>query len=287
MESAKSTNSPTLGVVAISLNEERDIPGFLDHLIGWIDEIIVVDDGSTDSTKDICENAGAKVRFLEARRSVGEYFSHQRNKGIVVAKSDWLLHMDIDERVTPELADEICRAIQNRDKDGYRFGRVNYFMHRRMLGGGWQDWNQIHLARRKKLRFGGMFHESCNLDAPESRVGQLKNRMLHFNEESFEKRLKKSHVYMEELIAEIESRSRRITGCQIIVATLREFAKKYIYKMGFLDSTPGIVSAIHSATSVFRAYAVVWSRQNAIERTVLELELKDKWSRANPRGRVR
>src|SRR2546428_14092308 len=95
---------PTLGVVAISHNEETDMPGFLEHLLPWVDEIVIVDDGSTDETIQIARAAGPKVKIISSPRQPGEYYSHQRNKGIDAATSDWLLHMDIVERVTPELA---------------------------------------------------------------------------------------------------------------------------------------------------------------------------------------
>lgn len=272
----------TLGVVAISYNEEEDLPGFLANLIGWADEIIIVDDGSTDRTEEICAAAGGTVRFLRSPRKPGEYYSDQRNKGIDAAASDWLLHMDIDERVSRELAGEIRAAIQDEQMDGYRFRRLNHFMHRPMHGGGWQDWNLIHLARRDLFRFGGMFHETCHLDAPAQRVGQLSGKMIHFNEHNFEKRLKKSSTYLEETVKHVEESKRQIRGWQILWAPAKEFLKKYFYKKGFLDGTPGLISALHSATAVFRAYALVWDRQNRISRA--ELERQVSWAAADRNG---
>jgi len=152
----------SLGVVAISYNEQEDMPGFLSNLIDWVDEIILVDDGSSDETEAICAAAGPKVKFLRQPREEGEYFSDQRNKGIAAASSEWLLHMDVDERVSKELAAEILIAIQNPDYDGFRYRRLNHFMHRPMYGGGWQDWNLIHLARRKLFHFGGMLAQRQN-----------------------------------------------------------------------------------------------------------------------------
>lgn len=275
--SGPSETRQTLGVVAISYNEEEDIVGFLDHLVGWVDEIVIVDDGSTDQTEALCSATGPKVKFLRTPRSEGQYFSDQRNKGIDHAQSDWLLHMDIDERVTPLLSDEILHAIASPNHDGYRFRRLNHFMHRPMHGGGWQDWNLIHLARRDLFRFGGMFHESCHLDAPDDRVGQLRNRMVHFNEHNYEKRLRKSDVYLEEVVKHIEDRGKPVTGSQIAWAPLKEFLKKYIYKKGFRDGTPGLISALHSVSAVFRAHALVWDRQNRIPRQELEKALAAEW----------
>src|SRR5205814_9674367 len=139
---------PTLGVVAISHNEEQDLPSFLGHLLPWVDEIVLVDDGSTDHTPELAQAAAPKVKFITSPRQPGEYYSHQRNKGIDAAKSDWLLHMDIDERMTPELAEEILAGIREVGKDGYRFRRLNFFLHRPIRSSGWQNWNLIHLARR-------------------------------------------------------------------------------------------------------------------------------------------
>ena len=120
-------SKPTLGVVAISYNEEVDLPGFLEHLKGWVDEIVIIDDGSTDTTEQIASKYGPKVNFIKSKRDAGEYYSDQRNKGIDHAKSDWLLHMDIDERVTKELSLEILTAVSSPDYDAYKFKRLNYF----------------------------------------------------------------------------------------------------------------------------------------------------------------
>lgn len=272
---------PTLGVVAISYNEEEDLPGFLDHLLRFVDEIVIVDDGSTDATPSIAEAAGDKVRFVSSPRADGEYFSHQRNKGIDAARSDWLLHMDIDERVPPALAQEISAAIADPARDAYRLRRINYFMHRPMNGGGWPDWCQVHLARRQVLRFAGMFHEDCLVDTQRERIGTLATRILHFNENSFTKRLRKSDRYLEEVCAEVRRRRPRFAGRAIAGAFLREFLKRYIIKRGFRDGTPGLIAALHSATAQFRAHALVWDERNGRTRAELEAEVERLWRTSN------
>jgi glycosyltransferase involved in cell wall biosynthesis len=270
----------TLGVVAISYNEEEDLPGFLQHLVGWVDEIIVVDDGSTDDTAWIAQQYGPKVKFLELPRIEGEYYADQRNKGIDAAKSDWLLHMDIDERVTPHLAREILDAI-NGEKKAYRFRRLNYFLHRPMTGGGWADWNLVHLAKRDVLRFSGMFHEHIVLNVEDEEVGQLTEKMHHLNDTSYEERLKKSLNYQWEVVENLKSKKIKISGFNLVIAMIKEFFYKYFYKSGFRDGVPGLISALHSAFAQFRAYTLLWDQQNSIYRNSLEEVLKSEWE-VNP-----
>ena len=272
----------SIGVVAISYNEEEDLPGFLENLLPWVDEVVIVDDGSSDSTRKIAESAGAKVKFIESPRGEGEYYSHQRNKGIDAAESDWLIHMDIDERVPDPLVDEMVQAIKDEKFLAYRYRRENYFLHRPMKGGGWQDWNQIHLAKRECLRFGGMFHENVILDPDDSsKVGQLHSKMIHLNDASFAERLRKSSTYLDEVVAKILETGKRIGFFSIGMSFVKEFIKKYFWKLGFRDGTPGLISAFHSATAMFRAYAVVWEKQNGIDRKAIEDQLRsDRESRA-------
>lgn len=272
--------SPTLGVVAISYNEERDLPGFLENVKPWVNEIVIVDDGSTDGTMDLLRAAGRKVKSAVSPRKAGEYFAQQRNKGIQLAESDWLLHMDIDERVTPELAEEIQRAIQDDSKDGYRFRRLNYFLHRPMRGGGWQDWNMIHLARRSLFHFEGMFHETCVIDAPESRIGQLRNPMWHLNDVSYKARMEKSLRYSEEQSQRIARRYKKITWLHLLGLPMLEFVRKFLLKEGFRDGMPGLIFAGHAADAMFRACAFVWDEQNRIQRDAIENRIRERWKSA-------
>jgi (heptosyl)LPS beta-1,4-glucosyltransferase len=267
----------TLGVVAISYNEERDLPGFLDSLLPWVDEIVLVDDGSTDATETLASEAGDKVTFIKSPRKEGEYFANQRNKGIRAAASDWLLHMDIDERVRPELAIEIMATIMSSEFDAYRYRRLNYFLNRPMRGGGWETWNLVHLARREVLRFEGMYHERCVLSVPDTKVGQLKARMWHLNDVSYASRMRKSFNYCHEQAVEIAANNTKLKWHHLIVYPLGEFLKKYIYKRGFRDGALGLLFCLHSAGAMFRACALVWDEQHSIPREELEQVMKDMW----------
>lgn len=264
---------PSLAAVAICKNEERNLPGLIGNLINWVDEIVIVDDGSTDRSREITEAAGDKVTFIDHPMSQEDGYAGQRNVGIASASADWLLHMDCDERVTPELADEIRKAIHATDLCGFRYRRLNYFLHRPMRYGGWASWNRPQLARRGHHRFEGRLHESCEIAGGAAKTGQLSGLMKHLNEENFEERLHKSARYVEMTAQKYATDGTTVSGAKIFRRTIREFAKKYLLQKGFLDGTPGLISALHSATAEFRAQALVWDRQHAIQRAEIETEL--------------
>lgn len=278
MKKDSNGTAPTLGVVAISFNEERDLPGFIDHLLPWVDEIVIVDDGSTDRTAEIARSGGAKVKFIVSPRMSGEYFSHQRNKGIDAAKSNWLLHMDIDERVTPKLAREILKAVLDDSRDAYRYRRLNFFLHRPMLGGGWQNWNLVHLARREVFRFDGMYHEDCIVDTPPERIGQLTEKMWHFNDETYLERMGKSVLYCQEQATKFIDRQVKMQWWHLIAFPFREFLVKFFWNRGYRDGLVGLLSALHSSNAMFRSCALVWDEQNRVNRSQLEEKLKDLWN---------
>jgi len=277
MSDAARNVRPTLGVVAIAQNEERDLGAFFEHLLPWVDEIVIIDDGSTDRTAELARAAGPKVQFVVSPRGDGEYYSHQRNKGIAAAKSDWLLHMDIDERVTPELAREIQTAITDPAKDGYRFRRLNFFLHRPMRGGGWQNWNLIHLARREKFRFGGKMHETTLLDAPPERAGQLASFMWHLNDSDYVERVRKNMIYMQVEAENLLEAGRPIRWFDLLVHPLKRVLKSYFLEGGYKDGVVGVLYAMFVLTGTFNWYATAWDRANAISREELEGKLKGLW----------
>jgi len=263
MNSHLKMKKPSIGVVSISYNEEQDMPVFLESILSWVDEVIIVDDGSTDRTKEIAVSDREWITFLVSPRKD--------------ATSDWLLHMDIDERVPPDLAREIQDAIQDTSKDAYRFKRLNFFLHRPMKGGGWQDWNNVHLARRDVLRFGGMYHEDHIVDVPAERVGQLQSKMWHLNDSTYLERMGKSYRYCQEIAQRIKSRGRKIQRYDLFLAPLKEFVSKLIVKKGYRDKTIGFLWALHASCAMFRACALVWDEQNRLDRSVVEEEIREKW----------
>ncbi len=272
---------PTLGVVAISKNEETDLPGFISHLEPWVDEIIIVDDGSTDDTLRILENDDSQVKLVEQLMDPESGFAGQRNRGIKETKSDWLLHMDIDERVPPDLASEMLEAISNNYFHAFRYHRLNFFLHRPMKAGGFADWNNPHLARRGLHHFENAVHETCIIEDDSAAIGQLKARMWHLNDASYKERMGKSFVYCQNQSKRLVARGLKIKWYHLLFLPMIEFLYKFILKQGFRDRTPGLLFAIHAACAMFRACALVWDRQNPKRRDNIEKIIGEMWVSAD------
>ncbi len=276
MTTLESTRA-TLGVVAIAKNEERDMPGFLRHLMPWVDEIVIVDDGSTDRTREIVAAAGEKTKLLCRAMTEAGGFAAQRNAGIEVAQADWLLHMDIDERVTPELAAEILACIAAGRCNGYRYRRLNFFLHRRMNAGGWQRWNKPQLARRGVHRFVGLVHEECVIDGGPGMIGQLSGPMWHLNDEDYSERMTKTVRYMRMTGDGLLATGLRVRWYHLLARPLWRALRAYVLEGAFRLGTRGLLFALHTFCSVFSWYAYAWDKQNRIERADLESELVRQW----------
>lgn len=260
---------PSISAVVITCNEQLNLPGFLDNVGRVASEIVIIDDDSTDQTEDIAKAAGDKVRFIHHPMTDDGGFAGQRNTGIEAATGDWILNMDCDERLSPELADEILATLPTSNLNAYRYRRLNYFMHRPMKHGGWNTWNRPQIARRDAHRFEGKLHEACLIDGGDEMIGQMREVMHHLNDFSLVQRFEKSAQYTAieaDRIASLGTVSVRSLWWQ----PTREFLKKYLAQKGFFDGVPGFIAAVHSATAVFRAHALAWDRQNAIPREKLE-----------------
>ncbi len=277
MEEDTSTAEPTIGVVAISRNEEIDLPGFIENLVSWVDEIIIVDDGSTDRTRELIKKAGPKVKLVEQEMDKATGFAGQRNRGIQEARAHWLLHMDIDERVPPELATEILLAIEDARFNAYRYNRLNFFLHRPMKAGGFQDWNNPQLARKSRHYFENEVHENCVIQGAPGSIGQLREKMWHLNDESYKERMEKSLIYCQEQAKRLVKRGIRMRWYHLILLPLAEFLRKMIKKRGYRDGTAGLLFVLHSCCSMFRACALVWDSQNPVSRMTIEERLQAMW----------
>lgn len=264
-----------LSAVVIIRNEELNLPGLIQNLLGWIDEIVLVDDGSTDNTHQIASEAGDTVKLIAHPMTEECGFAGQRNAGIEAATGEWLIHLDCDERISPELRDEIVELTQQSALNALRYRRLNYFMHRPMRFGGWEKWNRPQIARAGFHQFTGRVHESCEISGGEEKIGQLSAVMHHLNDHSFAQRLGKSTQYSQMEANKLIEAGELIRPISLIVRPVLEFVKKYVLQQGFRDGVPGLIAATHAATSIFRIRALAWDEQNKIPRSILEQNFEE------------
>ena len=244
---------PRLPVSAVvpTLNEEAALPACLESL-AWADEVIVVDSGSTDSTAALAEKTGARV-VLRPFTTYGD----QRNHGASLARNDWVLCVDADERVSPELAGEIeSRLGAGPDRCGYRIPRITTFAGAVIRHCGWQRDRVLCLYDRRRGAWDPrLVHERVRL---EGEAGDLGAPLHHHTYRDLGSYADKSRRYAELGARELHQAGRRSGPAALLLLPAARFLKMYVLNRGFLDGMPGLVLCVIAAYGVFVKYARLW-----------------------------
>jgi glycosyltransferase involved in cell wall biosynthesis len=238
-----------LTAVVLTKNEEQKIKRCLQSL-DWVDEILVIDDSSTDRTVELAKRMRAKV---ERHRLTT--FSEQRNWALGRVKTEWVLFVDADEEVTPELAAEMKTAIKDARFVGYRFPRKNLIFGKWIEHTGWYPDYQLHLFRTKKGRYVRSVHEQVEI---EGTVGDLHQSLLHYNYDSIDQYLSKLARY-----TELAAKSRLAAGekfdwQQAISKPTGEFLRRYLAEEGFKDGIHGLALSLLQAFSELIVVLKFW-----------------------------
>jgi glycosyltransferase involved in cell wall biosynthesis len=238
---------PTISAILITRDESGNIADCLGAL-GFCDEIIVVDSGSTDGTPDIAKAHGAKVTIEADWQGYGV----QKQRALDRAGCDWVLAVDADERIPERLRDEILAAVAAGDRAGYRIKRLNWFLGRPLRHGGWYPDPVLRLAKRGAARYKpAIVHETLLVDGP---VGEFETPMEHLSYRTIDDVLAKMRRYA---LASAEARRRDGVTGGLASALLRAkftFLKTYIFQLGLLDGGRGLVAAIARSQETFWRY---------------------------------
>lgn len=250
--SAKRGETP-VSVVIITRDEESNIGACLDS-VSWAAERIVVDSGSVDRTVAIARDQGAKILEIEWRG-----FGDAKQRGLEAAREDWVLSLDADERVTPELRAEIHERLKQPTMNGFEIPRLTSFIGAWIRHSGWYPDYVLRLVRRERARFtDSLVHEKLEVDGQRAR---LRNHLLHYSYTSIEDYLKRLNRYTTLAAQELHDSGKRFAVWQPLLKAPAVFVKRFLLKRGFLDGWAGLQIAVLSAVYVFVKYAKLGALQ--------------------------
>lgn len=247
-------DSPTISAILIVKNERENIADCV-RTLGFCDEIVIVDSGSSDGTADIARDLGAKVHVAADWPGFGV----QKQRALDRATGDWVLSVDADERVPDKLREEIEAAVADDRYAGYQVNRLSWFLGQPLHHGGWHPDYILRLARRDTAQFQpAMVHETLDVDGE---VGRLAEPLVHHSYRTIDDVLAKLRRYA---LASAEMRRRDgIRGGLLaaIIRSLFSFLKAYFLQAGLLDGRRGFVAALFRSQETFWRYlAVGWEK---------------------------
>lgn len=244
----------------ITFNEEANILAACKS-VDWVDEILVVDSNSVDSTAEIARRAGARVITHD-----WPGFAAQKQFAVEQATHDWILSLDADERVSDELRESI-RALRGRTEseraDGYLLARRTYYQGRWIKGGGWYPDRQLRLFKRSMGRWKKRhIHESVQMN-PGARVETLVGDLLHYTV----KDAVHHHRMIGERYAPLAARQmfedgRRSSSFKVALAGPSAFFRSFVLKGGFRDGFAGVTIANFAAHHAFLKHLLLWEMQH-------------------------
>lgn len=239
-----------ISAVIITYNEEKNIGRCLESLHGMVDEILVVDSFSTDGTRGICESFG--VRFVE---NPFEGHIQQKNFAMNLASNDWVLSLDADEALTPELRHEISSISTEELEMAFAVRRLTSFCGQWIKHCGWYPDKKIRLWNRNNGEWGGQNPHDKVLLKNNGRIRVLNGDMLHYSFYSIEQ-----HVQTIQKFSSIAAQSAFDNGkranllVNILLGPAFTFFKKYFLQLGFLDGYYGLIISVNTAYSRYLKY---------------------------------
>lgn len=247
-----------LSLTVITKNEERNIERCL-RSVPFASEVIVVDSDSTDRTVAVAQKLGAKV-FVEAWRGFGA----QKQFAVEKASYDWILSLDADEALSPELAEEIVSRFQSLDeKAGYLLPRRSFHLGRWIDHGGWYPDRQLRLFNRKYSHWdNAQIHEKVVTE----KVEKLISPILHWVFKNLSHQVVTNDRYSGLQAEALQKKGKKFSFYYLLVKPPSKFFETYILKRGFVDGLPGFIISVSAAYSVFLKWAKLWELESQKQR---------------------
>ncbi len=251
----------TISAVLITHNEAENLPDCLASLQDWVDEIVVVDNHSSDDTVRIAQQHGAKV--LQTPDWPG--FGVQKNRALDLATCDWVLSIDADERVTPELMAEIQSILATEPMlKAYEIPRLSWYCGKFIRHAGWRPDFVLRLFERDSARFSDdLVHERV---VPTGNVGQLKHALLHYSYRNFSQVLHKVNAYSSASAQQAFASGKRSSVAGALGHGAWAFFRTYVLRAGFLDGSHGLALSISNAQTSYYKYLKLWQMAQDLDK---------------------
>lgn len=236
----------TLSIIIAAKNEARNISDCVQSA-SFADEVIVLDSGSTDGTQQLAESAGAQVVATD-----WPGYGPQQSRGISLAKSDWVLSLDADERITSALKAEVLEAIRSERADGYRLPRLSSLCGTFIQHSGWRPDYTLRLVKREKAGFTHHFlHAHMTVNGSKA---DLKESLIHYSYRDLDDVLEKLNRYASGNARDLDHKGVKGSFSKAITHGLWAFVRTYFFRVGFLDGRYGFILAVYNAESTYYKY---------------------------------
>lgn len=238
-----------LSGLIITYNEIKHIKEVLEN-ISFVNEIIVVDSFSTDGTVEIIKEF-PNVKLYQRKF---DDFTSQRNYALSLAQNNWVLFIDADERITPQLEEEILETISSDNScDAYYFYRKFFYKNKPLHFSGWQTDKNFRLFKKDKCSYINerLVHETLQVNGT---IGSLKHKLIHYSFDDYLKYKKKMISYGKLRAKELHLKGKKFNILQFLFKPIYKFLYDFIIRLGFLDGKKGIVICYLNALSVYSRY---------------------------------
>jgi glycosyltransferase involved in cell wall biosynthesis len=243
----------TLSAVIITRDEAANIGRCLESIKEVADEIIVVDSGSTDATKDICQSFNAQ--FLHRDWSG---YGDQKNFGNSMASSEFILSIDADEALSTELKKSIlANKTKGFQAHSYSFNRLTNYCGQWIKHGGWYPDRKTRLWKKGLTSWEGNIHEKLVLEIKDTQ--HLEGDLLHYSYPNMETHIERSIYYARLGASKMYASEKRVSIFKLIFSPAFTFFRKYFLRMGILDGYYGYVIAKNASFYNFYKYALLRS----------------------------
>lgn len=250
-----------LSVVIVAKNEAHNLPRCLASVRGWVAEIVVALNDTTDASEALARDAGARVHHLPWKG-----YRDTKNAALDLATHNWVLSLDADEEVSVALQTDVASFFANNPDawSGARFPRKVWFIDRWIMHGDWYPDYSLRLFRRDRARWGGdqFVHEKIECAAP---IATLSGHLHHYSFPTLSSHVAKINPFADLFLRQHQARGTRFSAFTALFRPWWRFFRAYVLRRGFLDGFPGFYIAVATAFGAFVRYSRLFEAQHRQE----------------------